>query len=973
MTRIHHCTVIAVASIGLAASQSIVRAQATTGTVRGQVVVTVTRAPVANAIVSLDTRGASTNDAGRFSFGNVAAGRHTLRVRMIGYAPYTGEVTVTAGQAVEVTVVMETQTLNLDEVVVTGTAGAAQLREIGNSIGTVELAAAAQMPASLDVALQGRVPGLTVTANSGGVGGGASIRLRGNVSASMNNQPLIYVDGVRMKSDGFPKNMFPGSGSTIQRSDNSVYSPLNDINPNDIERIEVIKGPAATTLYGTEAAAGVIQIFTKNGRSGQTRWTFETTQSTSKTPKYGPTEGFDGKPLAIPASEVNEYGTVDYMYMDPFLRTGHRQRYSASLDGGGENVQYFASGSWSDERGVLPLDKQQQNSVRGNLSLTPRPNVTIQWNTTYSNGNLQKTPSGGGLTSLTLNTSRRVGNYFGSEDPAVIAELLKYKLTSRVDHLITGGTIAYQPRENLTTRLILGYDLAGQEARTFMPYGFLPVPLGQSSDNTYTSRTATADWATTWNVQLRPSVRASLSAGAQSVAVEQLNLVAASRDFPGPGQQTVSNGAVFFGSEDRIRVINAGFFGQSVFDIANRYFLTLGMRVDGNSAFGEGLGLQSYPKVSGSYVISDEQWWWKNVGTMKLRGAWGQSGRAPGAFDAVRTWSTYSWGGSSTFLPRNLGNSQLGPERTSETELGFDAAAPGARLQVGFTWYRRNTRDALFAVRNAPSNGGWGSQLANVGKLQSHGIELNMTGLVINRPQFSWELGGTVSTNNSEVVSLGGAAPFSIGTMGWIMEGQPVPVVRGFCVENENEFAAPVRKADCIIGPNTPTRTFTGVSTFTLPYNLQVSARGEYQGNFFGRSFLEAEGIVRGIRWPACFNSYPAIDAGDLSTVTAKERGLCIASLAHRDYAVFPLDFFRLRDVTVRWVVPFRVSRAASTVVSLSGQNLFWWKKAKSSLLDAETSGGFNDNDVGMLSQVRTVGGSVPIPRTYVLSVRVVY
>jgi outer membrane receptor for ferrienterochelin and colicin len=180
---------------------------------------------------------------------------------------------------------------------------------------------------------------------------------------------------------------------------------------------------------------------------------------------------------------------------------------------------------------------------------------------------------------------------------------------------------------------------------------------------------------------------------------------------------------VFFGSEDRIRVINAGVFVQSVFDVANRYFLTLGMRVDGNSAFGEGLGLQSYPKVSGSYVISDEAWWWKNLGTMKLRGAWGQSGRAPGAFDAVRTWSTYSWGGSSTFLPRNLGNSQLGPERTSETELGFDAAAPGARLQVGFTWYRRDTRDALFAVRTRRPLV-VGKPAGHVGKLQSHGIEL---------------------------------------------------------------------------------------------------------------------------------------------------------------------------------------------------------------------------------------------------------
>lgn len=972
MTRTFGHSFLTFASMALLAIPGRIGAQAG-GTVRGQVVVATTRAPIANATVALGARGAATNDIGKFTFLNVAPGKYTLQVRRLGYAPYFEEVTVTAGKTAEIAVVLDSKAFNLNEVVVTGTAGASKLREVGNAIGTVDLTATPQVPASLDAALQGKVPGLTVTANSGGVGGGASIRLRGNVSASMSNQPLIYIDGVRMKSDGFPKNMFPGTGSTIQRSDNTVYSPLNDINPDDIDRIEVIKGPAATTLYGTEAAAGVIQIFTKSGRTGQTRWTFETTQGMSQTPKYGPTEGFDGQPLTIPAKEFNKYGSVDFMYMDPWLRTGRRQKYSASIDGGGESIRYFVSGSWSDETGVLPLDEHRQSVVRGNLSLNPRKDLTVQWNTSYSNGELQKTPSGGGLTSLTLNASRRVGNYFASENPAVISELLKYRLTSRIDHLMTGGTVAWQPRENVSSRLIIGYDLAQQEAGTFMPYGFIPVPLGQISDNTYSSRTLTVDWAATWSTQLRRSVRSSFSMGAQSIGVRQLNLVAASRDFPGPGQATVSNGAVFFAGQDLTRVINAGFFFQDVLDIANRYFLTLGVRVDGNSAFGQSLGLQKYPKISGSYVISDESWWSQRLGTMKIRGAWGQSGRAPGAFDAVRTWATYSWGGSPSFLPRNLGNPTLGPERTTETEFGFDAASAAERLKVGFTWYRRDTRDALFAKSNAPSNGGWASQLSNVGKLWSGGVELNVTGQVIRRPQFGWEIGGSVSTNKSKVVSLGGAAPFSIGTMGWIMEGQPVPVVRGYCVKNAEEFAAPVRQADCVIGPNTPTRTYMGTSTVTLPHNVTISTRGEYQGGFFGQSFLEAEGIVRGIRWPACFNSYPAIDAGDLSKVTARIRGLCISSNAHRDYAVFPLDFFRLRDLTVRWVLPYQIGRVSSTTVSLSGQNIWWWKKAKDSLLDAETSGGYNANDVGMLAQVRTVGGSVPIPRTYVMSVRVVY
>jgi TonB-dependent starch-binding outer membrane protein SusC len=941
------------------------------GTVRGRVVVGATGAPVASAQVSLAGRGTLTNDAGEFSFANVPAGAQTLQVRMLGYAPATRPVAVVDGQTADVTVALERQALNLDQVVVTGTAGAARRREVGNSIAQVDVAALPEVPPTVDGLLQGRAAGLTVTQNSGGVGGGASIRLRGNVSATQSNQPLIYVDGVRVKNDGFPKNTFPTGYSG--NSDNTVYSPLNDIDPADIERVEVIKGAAATTLYGTEAAAGVVQIFTKRGRTGATQWTFQTDQSWSVTPKFGPTRGFDGEPLVVPPNEVNPYGTVDYAYLDPWLRTGHRQKYSLSLDGGREDVKYFIAGSWNDGTGVLPLDEESQKSVRGNVTLTPHKALTVQWNTSFSTNDLQKTPAGGTAAGLSLNASRRDRNYFGSADPAQIGRVLDFELTSQVDHLVTGTTISYQPREDLSGRLILGYDLAMQEARNYMPFGFATVPKGQLSDSRYSSRTLTADYSGTWSRRLSRSLRTSLSAGAQAVSVDQVNVTAASRDFSGPGRQTVTNGAVGLGLEERIKVINAGFFVQDVLDVADRYFLTTGVRFDGNSAFGQSLGLQAYPKVSGSWVASDESWWPGRVGTLKLRAAYGQSGRAPGAFDAVRTWDTYSWGGTPAFVPRNLGNPELGPERTGEVEAGFEGATLGGRLSVDFTWYRRTTSDALFAARQAPSDGRWGSQLENVGKLRSGGVELTLNGNLVQRAQFGWDAGLTVSTNHSKVLSLGGAAPFSIANNGWVVEGQPVPVIRGFCVANPDEYADPIRKPNCDYGPNTPTRTVVGSTSFALPFRLNLSARGEYQGNFFGYSLLDGEAIVRGIRWPSCFNAYPAIDRKDLSQVTAAVRARCISSNAIRDYAIFPLDFFRLRDVTLRRPIPLRIGRASSAVLTLSAQNLFWWKKAKESLLDPETSGGFTTGNTGMSQQVRSVGGSVPLPRTFLASVRLVY
>jgi len=199
-----------------------------------------------------------------------------------------------------------------------------------------------------------------------------------------------------------------------------------------------------------------------------------------------------------------------------------------------------------------------------------------------------------------------------------------------------------------------------------------------------------------------------------------------------------------------------------------------------------------------------------------------------------------------------------------------------------------------------------------------------------------------------------------------------VPDIRGFCVANPTEFAAPVRQADCDYGPNTPTHTITGTTSFTLPGDFAVSTRGEYQGGAFGYSLLDGEAIVRGIRWPSCFNAYPAIDSGNLATVPASIRAVCMSANANRDYAIFPLDFFRLRDLTVRRAFALHVGGASSALVSLSGQNLFWWKKAKNSMIDPETSGGFNSQS-GMSQQVRSVGGSIPIPRTFLMSVRLTY
>ena len=278
---------IATALVALLSPVSRLHAQAAAGTVRGTVRQTGTQAPLDNAEVTVvGTRlGALTRNDGSYVINGVPTGAHRVRVRLFGFAPNEQTVSVVANESATVDFVLAPTAVQLDQVVVTGTAGQARRREVGNAISAVPVTETPEVKTDVSSLLQGRIAGASVELSTGSTGAGASIRLRGNTSVALSNQPLIYVDGVRTRSDEYPKNV-PPAGSNL-RSTNYNASPLNDINPDDIERIEVLKGAAATTLYGTEAAAGVIQIFTKRGAIGAPTWGFETTQGFNRERPFG--------------------------------------------------------------------------------------------------------------------------------------------------------------------------------------------------------------------------------------------------------------------------------------------------------------------------------------------------------------------------------------------------------------------------------------------------------------------------------------------------------------------------------------------------------------------------------------------------------------------------------------------------------------------------------------------------------------
>jgi TonB-linked SusC/RagA family outer membrane protein len=962
-------------------------ADAQTGQITGTVSDARSSAPVSQAQIYLVglQQGSLSRADGRFLILNIPAGTYTLRAERIGFGSVEQSVTVTSGGTTVADLTLESQALGLDEIVVTGAAGQSRRREIGNSIAQINVGDRTDLPASTTSLLQAAAPGIEVTGSSGQAGMGKAIRLRGNSSVSMTNQPIIYVDGVRMMAS-FPRVQTPGTSRG--RGGMVVNSPLDNINPNDIERIEVIKGSAATTLFGTEASAGVIQIFTKRGSQGAPVWTAEVQQGTGWTQKFGVNGndylnmehfmrdawwggGYEGGSVSADCVTDDErWGNANSSAEGACSWPGAQsyQNYYLSVRGGGGALQYFVSGSYQDDQYALPSDALKKYNVQSNFTMSPVNDLQIQWSTGYTNQWQSNTPSGGSLDGLELHTFRSERNYFSSGDPRVYSAVLDYDSQAWVERVTSGITVNYSPLANLTNRLTLGYDYASQEGRNLQPFGFWSEAKGSLTNDLFAKRILTFDYVGSYNFPITGDIRSNFSWGGQAIGDDLRHVRIRGKDFPGAAEPTVTSASDVTGSEERQKVWNAGFFLQNVFDISDKYFITVGARVDGNSAFGSGFGLQTYPKASLSWVISDEDFWPESLGSMKVRSAYGESGRAPGAFDAVRTWEQQGFGLSPAFIPENLGNPDLGPEVTAEFEVGFDAAFLNDRLDIGFTYYDQTTNDALMNVSAIPSNGFTQSQLQNVGKIGNSGLELQVNAALYESASWGVDLGLGVATNKSEVLDLGGNDEFN-DLNGRIALGYSVPHAYDRRVANRDEIAPFEYEnggENVFIGPVMPTHYVTPSLTLRFPGSVTLAARGEYRGG----NVMEVNPISvgRSVRSPLCFPYYvdPATSNAVKADAPALWRERC--DPANADDYWFDADYFKLRSVSltapVDFAFPDRVSNATLTVAL---NNAFDWYR-EIPWYDAEILGGEGANGDFGAASLRT-----PAPATLRVSLRVTF
>ena len=911
-----------------------------TGTIVGRVVDGDNGQPVAAAQVTIagTQLGRSTGDDGRFTLANVRSGALTITVRRIGYQLQSRPITLAGNATVTVDFTLIKSSVSLVGVVVTAT-GEERKKEVGNAVTTVSSTDFERgAVANTQQILQGRSTGVTIQANGGGPGAGGNIRLRGVNSITQGNRPLIYIDGIRM---------FNGNSPTGVSSRQSV-SPLNDIAASDIDRIEVVKGPAATTLYGTEASGGVIQIFTKRGREGPAVWTLEASAGVNSMGNFGPrsdpTRMFVRECRGPNVVDVNGVAFEDATCpaSGSWLQNGFLGRYSLGVRGSGSGINYAISGNLDNEFGVLRVGHNKTGGLRANFGFAPSKTVTLAFNTSWQRRNTAMISDGNSADGFLLNVSRGPGSNFkgtGCSTTTIVCvindTLFSKSNTIGGDHFITGGTATWNPTASISNRLSIGIDYNNNDIRTINPFGFPRTPTGQYFQTLWNRQLMTVDLASTWKQTYSKNFAGTSSIGGQ-LFDSRLNSTDLQGDnFAGPGLPTLISASLRQITDvNQQRVINAGVFAQQMIGWRDRLFVTAGARIDGNSAFGTGFGLQTYPKLSMSYVLSDESFWPSNlVETFKFRAAVGEAGKAPGAFDATRTWNPIAAeGGLSGFTPGQLGNPNLGPERTRESEVGFDAGFWGGRIGAVFTYFSARTNDAIINVAYPPSQGFATNQPENVGTIKNSGFEAQLTASFDPTSWSRLETRLQYTKVQGEAVDLGGRVlTIDALSRSYVKEGLPLPSYVGLKVRNPNELGAAVIDTNQLLGATFPTQIINPSVTLTLFKNLSIEAIGEFQrgGHLLNAIGFQNSGL--GI-WQPCFAAQKALraaaagDASTLANVNAKDRMRCSIVAAQRDYSywVESADFFKLRSLSASYDVPKRFTPGARNLtVSVVGRNLF--------------------------------------------------
>ena len=774
--------------------------------------------PGATVRVLEEGMGAATDAEGSFRITGVPTGEYTVEASFVGYNARQRTVTVSEGETATVNFQLQPRTQELEEVVVTGFGREQTRGEASVSVSNIDAGELTETTEYENVSdlLQGRTPGVTVRRSSGNVGAGLRFDVRGGVSLNSDGQPLIFIDGTRINQE-------PATGFDV--GGQSTGSPLADLDPSNIESINVLKGPSATSLYGTDGTDGVVLIETKSGQQGQDlEVTYQgTLGATEKQNGYNK----DIYPTAERLNAIHRQGSIQ----------GHR----VSVSGSFEQANYRLGYSHRSTESIFPTGEGERNNLTANVETRPTESFTISSRSTLA-FNYYSRPQAdnnifGVLGALALDapfgafTERDSSAFFAIDDQ------------QRVRRFQQSVELSYEPEAlpGLSLRAQGGADISARRNDQTWPNQYQDIYLSTGGErNALDSdrRRFNADLTATYDYDVTSDISATTTAGAQ-LFTESDRWVSATSSRIGTDLITSIGAGTQLDDIDE-SVTNersAGIIGRQQIQFFDRYSAEFAIRRDWSTRLvaGEtGSFKEWYPSARASAQVGD--YLPSLVDRLNLRVSWGQTGALPDLVDgeAVRFSGQSSGFGTGATIGA-VGNPDLNLERVSEIEGGFDLGIAN-RYSFSATYYRQNTEDSIVDFEPALSTGFGNAEIPrNVGQISAWGIETSLSVTALRTEQHSVSINANYSYRKQNVDELGGQSIFGDFQRNVIQEGYAPytfvgPKVEGAQFADDGTYLGPELSEEAIALGNPVPDHFGGFGFSATFFNdLRLNAQAEYQ------------------------------------------------------------------------------------------------------------------------------------------------
>jgi iron complex outermembrane receptor protein len=964
-------------------SGSQLRAQGTTGTITGRVVDSASAQGIANVNVVImgGQRGTLSREDGGFTLAGVPAGSYTVRASRIGFRPQTAAAVVTAGTTTSVQIAMSRQAAVLSEIVVTGY-GTQRREAISGSVATVDATQAnVGVVTNANQMIAARVAGVQMTANSGEPGAGLQIQIRGGTSISASNDPLYVVDGVPLQNESTSPD-----AAGINYNAQLARSPLNAINPNDIETITVLKDAAATAIYGSRGANGVVLITTKRGSArGPGNMEYDGYVGAASAAKklnlasadqyrsFVQSEISSGQ---LPASASTSLGTASTDWQSAILHTGLATNHNLAFSGGSAQTQYRASLNYFDQQGVVIGNglKRYQGRLNANHdAFSGKLRMALNLMASRVDNQFGPIENGGGFTgglftnmvifNPTLPIKTATGSYYeigGQTDvrnPVALINEITDK--SPEDRVLGNATATLAIFSNLTAQTTVGVDNNDAVRQTFYP-STSPIASGAGGiarQAQLTLNNQNFQQLLTFAPHFGSSELEAVG-GYEYTHFNNMGFTAQSQGFItnqfgynnlGAGTATASPLPTSYDNESEL----VSFFGRANYGYNNKYFLTGVLRYDGSSRLAPGHQWELFPAISGSWRLSEESFFKGGMfSNLSLRAGWGKQGN-----QAVLPYQTqlllrtdngaaYPFGGVvvTGLRASQVGNPDLKWETATQTNVGLDYGLWSDRITGTIDLYNKTTRDLLFTVP-VPQPAVVSTRLENIGSLRNRGVEVSLDGEMWRSGQKNVTGGLVFSLERNNVLSLGDTSrkPIQTGFVNGqgqsnqysqlIAPGHPLgsfyaPVFLGVNSAGQQEFSCTTAtNAQCANGRTTnPTdadRQFIGSANPDFTLGLHNNLTW---GKF------DASWLWRGEFGGKVFNNTALVY--ETKSDAKQGRNFLAAALTDPDSISEPAKFssrwienrtfVRLQNVTLGYTfnVPARIMSGQTARVYVAGDNL---------------------------------------------------